>query len=129
MTEDSAAQRSSWFESMSTSQASYLAHYFFNGIHLRFPIIQKRNALEVGINNCVEQDGFGDDPAFTCLCLLVFALGTFAGFHRGDSGWGHEGMDDVFSPAGVGFFNEARRHFAFLPKGQLETAQCHILAR
>lgn len=117
---------SRWSDLMTLPQIRKLMDYYFGELHLLYPILDKSQFLHIEIRKLVE-NGLRAD-AGSCLLLLIFALGSLNAYHHGDMEWGHDGLDDCNSPAGIGFFNEARRILPFLPKGRHETAQCHLLA-
>jgi hypothetical protein len=111
---------------MSLSQIRQLTECYFNEFHSLYPILDRTTFAQVNLGKFVES-GLSIDGN-SCLMLLIFALGSFTAYHHGNAEWGHDDAENILSPVGIGFFNEARRIMIYLPKGRTETAQCHLLA-
>lgn len=111
---------------MTLVQIRQLMDYYFLDLHLLYPVLDKETILQVSLRKLLE-NGVKDDSD-SCLMLLVFALGSLAAYHHGQTVWSHEGMEGVTNPVGLKFFNAARRILPFLPRGKYETAQCYILS-
>lgn len=118
--------RGDWWDSMNISQVRTLLNHYFDDLYQVYPIVEKRKVLEFAALVTLER-GFDIDHE-SCIVLLALALGSLVAYLHGETEWGHEGMNDLSSPAGIGFFNKARQVLAFLPKGHVGTAQCHVLA-
>ena len=114
-----------WCDSMTVVQIRQLMDHYFLDLHLLYPALDKELVLQVSLRKFLE-NGVQDDSD-SCLMLLVFALGSQAAYHHGQTAWGHAGMDNSTNPVGLKFFNTARRILPFLPRGKCETAQCYIL--
>ncbi|KIW15801.1 hypothetical protein PV08_05851 [Exophiala spinifera] len=101
-----------------------LGHYF-RDYYPVYPIVAKPRINEISQTIILDR-GFGLDSE-SCMLLLVFALGAFSAYFHGEADWGQAGADSAATPPGIGFFNKARHMLALLPKGRIETAQCHVL--
>lgn len=111
---------------MSISQVRTLFNYYLKALYQVYPIIDKKTIFEFGTRVTIEK-GFGNNIE-SCVIFMVLALGSFVAYQHGETQWGHEGTHDVVSPVGIGFFNKGRQILAFLAKGHIRTAQCHVLA-
>lgn len=111
---------------MNISQVRTLLNHYLDDLYQVHPIVERRKLLEYGRRVTLES-GFNNDSE-SCIILMALAIGNLVAYLHGESEWGHEGMNDADSPAGIGFFNKARQILAFLPKGHIGTAQCHVLA-
>jgi hypothetical protein len=115
-----------WCDSMNILQVRTLIGHYLNDLYQVYPIVDKRTILEFGTTVTIEK-GFSNN-AESCVILIIMALGSFVAYFKGETEWGHDGMHDLDKPVGIGFFNKARQILAILPKGHIETAQCHVLS-
>ncbi|KAH7399223.1 hypothetical protein DE146DRAFT_526451 [Phaeosphaeria sp. MPI-PUGE-AT-0046c] len=115
-----------WCDSMNILQVRTLISHYLNDLYQVYPIVEKRKILDFCTSVTIEK-GFSEN-AESCVILIVLALGSFVAYFKGQTEWGHDGMNDPDKPVGVGFFNKARQILAILPKGHIETAQCQVLA-
>lgn len=115
-----------WYDAMSLSQTRQLTGFYFNESHTLYPVLDKSTFTQANLGKFVE-DGLSVDGS-SCITMLLFAIGSFAAYHHGFIEWAHNDTEDIGSPVGIGFYNEARKILTFLPKGRVETAQCHLLA-
>lgn len=110
---------------MNIPQVRILLNHYFDDLYEVYPIVEKRKILEYATLATLE---WGFDIAHeSCIVLLALALGNFVAYLHGETGRGHDKMSGL-SPVGIGFFNKARQILAFLPRGRIETAQCHALS-
>jgi hypothetical protein len=97
-----------------------------NDLYEVYPIVDKRKVVEFGTTVTIE-NGFSNN-AESCVILIVLALGSFVAYFEGQTEWGHDGINDLDKPVGIGVFNKARQILAVLRKVHIKTAQCHVLA-
>lgn len=122
------------FPEVSWERMSELANVYFDTYNLLYPFMDRSTFLTETLPK-VRSEGFnGDSPSV--LALLVFALGEMAqesSLGRPIGNLASQSSDTTGAnfrkPAGLAFFNEARRHLGFvLTECDLENVQIFSLA-